>query len=254
MPQMNKRPLLGFGPIGWVASAVLATMLVMLWRGVDFQYHYIWLLHDILGVDGLFLYLSKFHVWHSLLLLSPSFNLITTTLILPALFIAPRRHGTLRFAIVIVWGLLVPALYPLERHLWRALANDPYQGWLIARTGINVLSCIMLWGVTRSRLVLVLSVGLSAVFATDMLISYLNSPPAANIFPPPHTLDDVKGIVWHVGIGAVMWLWAIRLYRKAPDSGCQWCGYDLRGMSHDCCPECGTAVRDQPDSHANKSA
>jgi hypothetical protein len=50
-------------------------------------------------------------------------------------------------------------------------------------------------------------------------------------------------VVYITGIGIIPLIWAIRERgRVFPDTACQSCGYDLRGLEAAACPECGAAV------------
>jgi len=50
----NSKPILGFGPIGWIAAVILAGIIGLALRRYDFQYHFIFLIHDWLGVDAVY--------------------------------------------------------------------------------------------------------------------------------------------------------------------------------------------------------
>ncbi len=249
------RPILGFGLIGWIASAVLLAIVAAALAGFDFQYHFIGLLCDAFGSSAMMWYMSRVHIPHSLYILAPMMSVITAGAAVVALYIRPGRGWWWRSAIVVAWGIMQPGLFSYERELARSVLDwilpwrvDGYLSWILHWTSMNMLTCLLLWIVTGSRRVLLVSVAASLAVALYMLVLYRPITPMTVFFPNPGPLDAVIGPLWQVAVAAGVLWWAIdaRLHAYLPGY-CANCGYDsarglprtmprvrlARGSSHD---------------------
>ena len=236
------RPILGFGPIGWIASCVLLTILIAALCGYDFQFHYIWLLGAWFGGDFMMWYFPYVHVTHSVSFQNPYFGLAGAGAAVVAIFVSPRRSSPINFVIICLWGLIRPVLLFYEyRWLVRFYSwvsdvpVDPQWARVEAWLCIELFTCLLLWLVTRSRLVLIVSAG--ATLAVFLFI--VTFGPIKGLF-----YEEPRGYLlftfWNGAIGGSLLFWAIRDRLATRATGiCQHCGYDLRGTSHARCPECG---------------
>jgi predicted RNA-binding Zn-ribbon protein involved in translation (DUF1610 family) len=257
---LQSKPILGFGKVGWIASAILLVMLGLLVSGVDFQFHYIRLIDRAFGNEFLFAYYVRVHVWHGLLLLEPTFGLIDACLAVISLFIIPRSMRWWRYAIVIGWGLVRPMLAPYDyRYLSDVFAF--FTGWMLSGNWawvfgwfvMNLITCGLLWIVTRSRQTFAACFGASILASGYMAWRCVYvAPPAPGTMPTPTLLDVAIGPTWKLAVAASLFWWAIRERISQPVEGrCSNCGYDLRGGVQDRCPECGYAIASKAHNPQN---
>lgn len=239
----DSKPILGFGPIGWIAAAIALCIVALALTGYDFQYHFIWLIHDCLGSAATMWYVTHLHIFHGLSLQNPYFSLIGAAFAVAALFIAPRPAGWWRYALIIFWGVIRPALLPYEANwlisMYRWLLSfhlDVYIAHTEAWLCMEFITSALLWTITGSRMVLVISTAASAAVFI-FLMTY--GPIGAIFYRQPEGF--LLCAFWNGTIGGALLWWAIRA-RVAirPERACPHCGYDLQGLPHNRCPECGT--------------
>jgi hypothetical protein len=236
----HARPIWGFGWIGWIACGALAALLAMVLAGVDFTILYVNFIHDLFGLKFLFWFLVSVHAGHCFTILGPTFGLIGLCIVVVALFIHLPRHGWWRCAPLIVWALIHPAMYRAEMHMTQWI------GTMI--TGVQIseveaiefdgmifesVTCALLFLVTGSWVVLLATFFL--MLASQQVDNVLGA------FPPFGGHSAV--VLWNAGLAVILLWWAIQARRRVFGPGrCAACGYDLRGVAHERCPECGEAV------------
>lgn len=241
----SSKPILGFGPIGWSAAVIALGIIALALTGYDFQYHFIWLINDCLGNPAAMWYVTHLHIFHGVSLQNPYFSLVGTTFAVTALFIMPRPAGWWRYALIILWGAIRPALLPYEAN-WLSgfyrwmLSYSP--DFYIARTEawlcMELITAALLWIITKSRMIFVISASASAV----VFLFLMTYGPIGAIFYR-QTEGFLLCAFWNGTIGGPLLWWAIRARRAIrPERACQHCGYDLQGLPHNRCPECGTTA------------
>lgn len=247
--QSATRRLWGFGPIGWIASVILAALIGLVALGVDLQHQYIWLISDVCGTDALFWYLNHVHVWHSLLLMEPTFGLIPGCVAVIALFIAPARVPWWNYGLVIAWATICPMLYPYQfrapmRFLQAMFGTgfDAYIMLVASWFALNLASCVLLWVLTRSRTVAIATALATVLVSAYMLVMWFLTPVAVTVLKTTGPFDGVTGPFWFATIAGAMLWWALRESRGFEPWACQRCGYDLRAARHKACPECGASI------------
>jgi len=149
------KPLLGFGPVGWVAASIVSALFVVALSGFDFQAAYLDAIARLFGAQGLYWYFLQIHYGHSLALHAPVFSLIGLLYTLPALFIFPVPVARWKYLLVIFWALLHPLIfsyYILVEPLARLFANTPFdpRAWCLASGLVELSTCVILFVVTRS--------------------------------------------------------------------------------------------------------
>ncbi len=235
---MRRRPILGFGPAGWAAAALLAALVGAILLGVDLHQE----LQRLLMFRGSYspwvyyfqyVHLSQRYACYEL----PLFGVGTLLYLLPALHVSGVRRLAWRAAVVTAWCLVAPTLWvscelggPINRFI----------GWSFAHASpgllLGVASCSLLWLVTGSKFVAgaTLLPTVAAWIAIDQWNWFSTHLNAVN-----------PG--WHGAMAAILLAWAIRSRRAQPPAwACLGCGYDLRGSPGGLCPECGRCAAAGP--------
>jgi hypothetical protein len=239
------KPLLGFGVVGWIASAILAGLVIVVLSGCDVLFLYEKLIADCFGGDGLLYYVAYFHTWHGWALRYPEYNVVSILYTVIAFHIFPRRLGWWRYALIIAWGLIRPldilwagtVLSPISQ----AVAGVPFPPaiWLdLIRVALELITSLILLLVTRSWLVF----GISFCATSLVFVSY-QSGGLWGVNPAVPQQQYALTALWHACVWGSLLAWAIHARRHPPpEKACPKCGYDLRGGTHAYCPECGRAV------------
>ncbi len=246
MRQLN--PIGGFGPIGWIGAVVFSGILVAALAGFDFQYHFIWLMNDLFGQTGLWWYFNQVHVWHGYLIFNPIFGLITAMVAIIAIFVSPSANRCWwKYFLIIVWGLVQPSLWIREYH-W---VLPVYAGGFglggamtlpVAWFLTNCITCFLLFLLTRSWWVFVITGVATSVVSFVAYERNLNSPPNFWYGPAGGLMDYALGPFWIIAICSSLILWSIHSWRSMTRPGfCSLCGYDLRATTFKRCPECGNS-------------
>lgn len=237
---MEKR-ITGFGPVGWVASAVFVGILWSHLAGFDWQFFVlesIWRVWDWPGV-----YWFVVHVMHplSLTLPIPGFNIVSVLPILIGMRIAPVRLGWWSYALVLATASVTPplAFWLGPQYLaammtggsWRFILPGLVFGFAVTRIATRS------WIVAASWFAI-----LPMTWIDDRI---LQSTARWGTIP----LQTFTGWGFDVTLawlataalpGAVSIWWAIRLKQRLFAPGyCRECGYCVDGISGGVCPECG---------------
>jgi hypothetical protein len=234
-------PLRGFGLAGWIAVAILASLLVAVAAGVDVRLQYLRVVQAVLGADGLMQWTARVHIWHGLALYYPQYDLISLLYVLPALHIAGVRR---RWSwILVAWALVRPPIWhfvlPAANAIAHAIAGTNAYGLVGIDLYMGLFDLVTLgllaWA-TRSWL----------VTAAFLLLTTGGGIAASIIENTSYTWVLVTGIPYHLLMATVMLVWATgarrRAVREAMAHLCSACGYDVTGAQHERCPECGVAL------------
>ncbi len=240
----SAKPLVGFGPAGWVAAAIFVVLAALVLAGFDMQGALLTAIYNAFGGDAPNWYVVHIQAGHWISLRAPTYGLISLLYFLPALAIAPFRIPWWKYALVVIWALVHPLLlwYRLVLSpLATLLPNDP--GALILAQCVHELSTVfLLWLITRSRRVFLLS--LAATIAVNSISYGLTVAPGLLATTPWVNLtDSILGPAWHLAIAATLLGWAISARLSANPPQCPQCGYHLRFIASPRCPECGQTLR-----------
>jgi hypothetical protein len=132
-----------------------------------------------------------------------------------------RRRGA--WGLAVLWGLL----YPVAQVFASGLAGGRDQIWL-QTLGPSVLTALLLWWATQSWIVPVgCFVGWVATAITGPVLVRGDS-------------QWLLAVPWNLCVGAALIMWAekVRLRAESTDV-CPRCGYPVRGLPGEVCPECG---------------
>ena len=242
------RPLWGFGRTGWALLPVLLACVALAWLGgLGVRYQIMVWITDTFGIGatyGFVLWLIYMAIWVSM----PTFSLLTWLAVLPAFHAAPRRFRWVSVGVMAAYavgwplshaiggphiGSIVPASWA---PVWLApggAAGDAQISMEVALIGAVGLA--MLVAATRSWIV--------AVGCGGALLVATARVPLDGLWwwqPQPMLRFGVSFVAWHVLVVGSVWWWAVRARRAWPPEGvCAGCGYDLRGLGGERCPECG---------------
>lgn len=236
--------LWGWSWRGWIALAVLGAILVAMARGVDLRFQLQKLIMPLgWGVQAWFVgeFLPSLRFGAEMGAVGP----VTYCWMLLALHVSPIRGrgtiyavlGMLSTALPWCWWKATAAMMAAKFTFGGLLPTAPWVNGGFAMNG--VLSYVPVLGV------------LWAATGSWRLALAMMGAAAALIMPSGHImftrLTSGQMLVYVVGVNAVlcsmlMW-WGVRARRRVwPAHVCRGCGYDLRGIPGDVCPECGQLI------------
>ncbi len=250
-PQRNlkfvEKPLLGFGPAGWVLTPIAIAIAACWYLGIDLRNKLFWLITDTLGVDALYWVVSRWLPWAWFQLSEPVFSPICVAYILVLCHLSPRRVAWWKYGLLGAWCVLVPAL---AVPAYRVLPGMSTSGWAAALLGAADLigTGAMLWLVVgRWRILSVALIGMVLGRASWVV---LTEAAATNGLMLTVTRELYWGslLLYHASIaGSLLW-WVSdsRRARRRSATACPACGYELAGLPAGGdgiqCPECGLNV------------
>lgn len=253
----SPKPLLGFGPVGWLAAAVLAALIGLLLAGIDPRYELLRFTHNTLGprsMDALLLrILTPLNLaeWRGQ---GHRFGPIAMCAALVALQIHPRRAGLARTATVVAAGLGFPFLYWYLLLLAMGIVGrSNFAASRYADAGIllafGLLTAALLrWWTRAHRPALCFLPWLLGIPVLTLLAFNL---PEGWVLPWTHDAANraLKAAVlsFNPALAAILLVWAIRARLRPADAGrCAACDYDLAGLAAARCPECGAPLESTP--------
>jgi hypothetical protein len=257
LPNPALKPLWGFGVVGWIASIVFASLLVVWLQGVNIVFWTVWILAALLGIDGLYWSLSW--IWTSLALTSSAagMTIFTLPVIVAAMFVHPQKMGWWRYACVIFATLLASPLMWAFFMWWPRPSVglvDPALELVELGLRIAVLPLIVVV-VTRSWLVLAYAI------VSSLLVVGIRKAQIEWLDPVFHSIAvgfdalDWRAIpafaFYPLVFGGGLLHWAIRdrirAHRWWSKPTCVSCGYDASHHNSGKCPECGASLDHLPD-------
>ena len=246
------KPLLGFGPAGYVLAAIFLALLIPSLAGVDMQYETQKLITVLFGADammratayGQIFYLQQFDM---------GINLITACAGLVAFKIAPsrikRRNQLAWFCLSALWIaptlILYNAIVQVYGHSTiHSGLKSIYLTMSLGTLGVTVAGLFAGY-ITRSKIV---SIGWAIALVLNLLqIGQLYTGFYTWFDWPLISLGSfwisTSFIFFYLCSSGSLLLWAILERRKPiPESLCHNCDYDLAGLAPSApCPECGKA-------------
>lgn len=227
-----RKPLWGFGPIGWTASAVLAAMLIALARGWDPVYTASWLIWQCGPRDmGGWLRVWAYVWWGPAMVnMSVTYGVIGLLYTIVAVFVYPRRVPRAALAALV-------AVVLVEAFGWAGFPKNwqsyiPIEASHLFPIVASVLEMGLLFWITRRW--------------------WCSLPLLVPLYY--HGAQIGRGWAWfdstwlvvgfHVSLMGLLMAWAVsaRLKPAPKVRPCPGCEYDLTGLNRDTCPECGRPI------------
>ena len=233
----RNKPLWGFGPIGWIALAILTTLVVALLRGWDLVHAsaaFLWRFsRDDIG-NWATLYVALW-AFPAAAMSGVTFGVWGLLYASTALFIYPRKLP--RLPIVLLFAVVAIEAYTL------GLLPRPLQASLGA-TLLVVLPSAAAVAVAALLLWLTGRWWCCAPLLIPLLWNAAIEPTLGTRAYPAWVERWHVVLCTHIVIAAPLFLWAIaaRLKPAPPGKPCPSCDYDLTGLKDSTpCPECGRA-------------
>jgi hypothetical protein len=225
----RSKPILGFGPVGAACLPVFVVLIWVLVTGYDLRYQLMRVVCALAGPRAMYWLVGHWISMNFLALYAPVFGTVGLLYTLPALHLTPRHIRWWSYVIVVAWALS-------NAVVWETLVRSMSAGTLSSPralvTSIAVVAAIsagILWSITRSW-----RVGLSVVAGT------LGAWWVEHVQWPIWVVYLSPMIIWHTPVaGALIWWGLHQRLTQRPEWACGGCGYDLRGLTQDVCPECG---------------
>lgn len=82
------RPIIGFGPAGWVLAAIAFTLVIVLVTGYDLRFQLQVILNELIGSDRMIRF-TVYLIELTLLTDYPAIGIVTSLCVLPAVWIYP---------------------------------------------------------------------------------------------------------------------------------------------------------------------
>lgn len=251
-----RKPLLGFGPVGWSALIIALPLAVCFFTGYDLRYQILRFINDSRGPAAAAWAVNWLVVpQHLDLFFWPrpaAFGLLEMCILLIAMRIHPRRFGPGPYIAVIAGGILLPNSHFILATLmhWAGLDSGEYMPDAPDAVIREVVRLVLALGVlayaTRSwRLVLAMAAFyLAWLTAThDWGVTMNPSSTRQRWVPGSEVLPTSKPLGYGSTLltAAMLLGWGINARRRLPAPGhCTRCGYNLAGIAGPC-PECGQA-------------
>lgn len=263
------KPIWGFGWAGWCLLGVAVALGGAWAAGVELRYMLLSAIASVFGGDAVIWFVSTvlFAHWMDFGYLDhglgfsplPRFGLAGMVGVLIAMHIHPHRFGLFRVGLVIVLGLWTPLLSAQLPSWIPSLTSSPLQVGYARQSALNFL---LIWAITALACAGVLGWALKsrrcgvAVGAWCGIGAWLWGEAMLGLGGEPAWIVSVSGdeLWWSIYgwlwsptlCGGLFW-WAIRARRRSfPDWACPGCGYDMRGLGGDRCPECGVSAAKAP--------
>lgn len=239
------RPILGFGPAGWLLLPIALALAWSLVVGYDLRFDIQRVIHETWGWKATVSFVTSILAAGSVQLWDPIPSPISLMWLLLALFIQPRRVPTWAWLGLSMFCMTFPNI------VWESFlaigsksvsVSDVQQvAWALSCVGF----CALHWWLARARLPLVLLV---LAFAPAFVLLRVRMLPGS----PTGLARFISGTewvatcVWHVVMASLFVGYAIaqrRFVAALPALGCPACGYDRSGLGAGViCPECGAAA------------
>jgi len=248
-----KKPLLGFGWMGW-ALLVLAGALVVVWvTGYDLQYQLFAVTHSLFGDEGVWSTYETL-IWLNWSTLNtyplgiPGINMshfglwgVFATLI--AFHVYPKKIRSHWWAAIVLWGSVSPLLmHQLIRYM-RTLPENSYMhsvdGRIVVPELCLFLAVMFLLGCSTKSKWVVFGVGALVILSPTNIYFFSNA--GSDMKPAwPRTLLGWYVLAWNPLLLAVLLSWAIPArIRYNRWWLCFKCNYNMRNLETNTCPECG---------------
>jgi hypothetical protein len=230
-----RRPIVGFGPGGVVAAAILVALIYAAASGFDLREELFRAVYECFDIAAVYNVLLWWIIPHGFALWQPVFGPLCLLYVLPALHVAPGLRPWWAWGTVVVTAVMVPPLWYwlfAASHFRGTFPPWVFGGdWMGFAALVNIGAVAGLWLATRSWPVAAVACGASVA--------------GCWIAGGPWASDSVSSSVscsWHGIMAATLLAWAIRArLRREPAGLCSACGYDLAGLAAPVCPECGAA-------------
>ncbi len=257
------KPLLGFGPAGYILVAIFLALLIPTLMGIDLRYELQKLIIYIFGADAM-LSATAYTMLFSTTVFGMGINLITACVGLVAFNIAPfrikRQNQLAWFCLCAFWIAPTLILNNIIVHIFGH--STIYSGFtsIYLTMSLGTLGVLVAGGfavyITRSKIVaiswataLVLDLLPIAMFYSSGFYALFDWP---LIIPGNFGISTVEIFFYLCSSGSLL-TWAIIERRKPapPSNPCPNCAYDLAGLPQNIpCPECGQTPIDTAPSSA----
>ena len=231
------KPVVGFGPIGYVLAALLIALVVGVVCDGGVGFFFLDALHRTLGDKAMYWFVGQWLPWAWFQIREPGFGLAGLGVVLVLCHFSPRRVSIWAYLLLGAWGLLAPSVLFIAYRI----PSPPFGPFMLhAATDVactvGVLWCIM----RRGRPAILAACGLSLAHGVFL--------GGTALLPPSSTgamLLPFLALYYGALIAPLLWWAGIERARRRAllaNTVGRSCGYDLRGLgaSPVICPECGT--------------